>query len=189
MNQTEIGEQILHNNTFEIMEKRSENSSGKWYVLQVLTGTETDVQRELIIRGVAAVVPIENRMIRQGGRWKTKEYIVFPGYVFINVRYSWSQYYIMAGIKQIVRILGGGEKPEPLSVKEAQLLIRQTELFRTPSVLIITDDGYEIESGALKELSDNIRKVDMHSRRAAVKMLIAGTETEIKLSFTVKNAE
>lgn len=189
MDQAQIGEQIIHNNTFEIMEKKSENSRSRWYVLQVLTGTEAEVQKELIRRGVAAVVPVENRMIRQGGKWKEREYIVFPGYVFINVRYSWSQYYIMAGIRQIVRILGGGEKPEPLSEDEVKLLIRQTELFREPSVLRVSGSGYEIESGALKELSDQIKKVDLHSRRAVVKLMIAGTETEIKLSFKVKNAE
>ena len=153
----------------------------KWYVLQVLTGTETEVKQELIRRGVSAVVPIENRMIRQGGKWKEKEYIVFPGYVFINVQYTWSQYYIISGIRQIIRILGGGENPEPLSDNEYDLIIRQAELFKEPSVIKFTENGYEIKSGILLLLQDNIKKIDRHTRRAAVCMMTAGTETVIKL--------
>ena len=161
----------------------------KWYVLQVLTGAEKDVQKELHRRGVAAVVPIENRMIRTKGKWQTKEYIIFPGYVFINVQYTWSQYYIMSGIRQIIRILGGGEVPEPLAEDEAELIIRQTELFKDPSVVRLTESGYEIVSGVLIMLHDNIKKIDRHARRATVRMNIAGTETEIKLSFRAEDTK
>ena len=158
----------------------------KWYVLQVLTGAEKDVQKELHRRGVAAVVPIENRMIRTKGKWQTKEYIIFPGYVFINVQYTWSQYYIMSGIRQIIRILGGGELPEPLAEDEAELIIRQAELFKEPSVIRLTARGYEIVSGVLLMLQDNIKKIDRHARRVTVRMDIAGTKTDVKLSFVTE---
>ena len=161
----------------------------KWYVLQVLTGAEKDVQKELHRRGVAAVVPIENRMIRTKGKWQTKEYIIFPGYVFINVQYTWSQYYIMSGIRQIIRILGGGEVPEPLAEDEAELIVRQAELFKDPSVVRLTESGYEIVSGVLFMLQDNIKKIDRHARRATVCMNIVGTETEIKLSFRTEDTK
>lgn len=162
----------------------------KWYVLQVLTGSERDVQKELQRRGIAAIVPIENRVIRTKGKWKTKEYIIFPGYIFINMQYTWSQYYIMSGIRQIVRILGGGECPEPLSDDEAELIVANSELFREPSVVRCSNGDFEVISGVLRELQDKIKRVDLRSRRATVHMNIAGTMTEFKLSFDVeKKAE
>lgn len=161
----------------------------KWYILQVMTGAELDVMKELHRRGVGAVIPIENRVIRSGGRWKTKEYIIFPGYVFINVQYAWSQYYIMSGIRQIIKILGGGEKPEPLSDQETELLIRQSEMFRKPSVIRLHEGGYEVLSGALMTLQDKITKLDLHCRRATVRMNIAGAETEFKMSFTAEETK
>lgn len=157
--------------------------SRKWYVLQVLTGSEIDVMAELQRRGVSAVVPIENRVIRSRGKWTEKEYIIFPGYVFINIRYSWSQYYIMSGIKSIVRILGGGGSPVPLTASESELLVKRTSLFRKPSVIRLTDDGYEVISGVLLELKDKIIHIDRHRRKVKVGINIAGKYMTFTLSF------
>lgn len=54
--------------------------NNKWYVLQVQTGSELDVQKELLRRGVEAVVPLENRQIHRAKQWISKQYIVFSGY-------------------------------------------------------------------------------------------------------------
>ena len=55
----------------------------KWYVLQVKTGYEEKVANALNNRGYTTTIPIENRMIRRGGKWIEQPYIVFPGYVFV----------------------------------------------------------------------------------------------------------
>ena len=39
--------------------------NNKWYILQVQTGSELDVQKELLRRGVEVVVPPENRQIHK----------------------------------------------------------------------------------------------------------------------------
>lgn len=161
----------------------------KWYVLQVTTGEELSVKTELHRRGVSAIVPQENRAIRSKGKWTTKKYVIFPGYVFINVRYSWSQYYIMSGIRSIIRLLGGNSSPEPLSDSDVELLVRNTELFAEPSVLKLNDDNYEIISGVLLSLKDKIRKIDRHAHRATVEMTLAGRKIEFKLSFTVTDTK
>ena len=158
-------------------------NSTRYYVLQVITGCELDVAKKLNRRGVPAIVPLENRVIRTKGKWITKPYIIFPGYVFINIKYSWSQYYIMSGVKGVVRLLGGGHSPEPLSKQETDLLIKQTDIFREPSIVRLLDSGYEIVSGALMMLKDNIKKIDRHAHRAIIEMSIAGKKTEFRLSF------
>lgn len=156
----------------------------KWYVMQVTTGEELSVMSELHRRGVSAGVPIENRAIRTKGKWTTKKYIIFPGYVFINIKYSWSQYYIMSGINGVIRILGGGSSPEPLSDNETELLVKNAELFAEPSIIKLNDDGsYEIIAGVLKELKAYIKKIDKHAHRATIEMPVAGKMTEFKLSF------
>lgn len=182
------------NNEFEHKIGAKIDSSGtlprRWYVLQVSTGEELSVMTELHRRGVAAIVPLENRAIRSKGKWTTRKYVIFPGYVFINMKYSWSQYYIMSGIKGIIRLLGGGNSPEPLSENDVELIIKDTELFAEPSVLKFNDDGsYEIISGVLLKLKDNIKKLDRHARRATVEIMLAGKKTEIKLSFSIRNEE
>ena len=49
----------------------------KWYVLHVQTGKELNVAGSLRSRGFSAVVPLENRVIRKGGKWIQKKYVVF----------------------------------------------------------------------------------------------------------------
>jgi len=159
-------------------------SQCKWYVLQVKTGTEIAVASELQKRGYWSVVPIENRMIRRGGKWSQEPYILFTGYVFVYLNYTWAGYYAMAGIKGVVRILGGGKEPSSLSIEESKLILHLTELLIAPSVLRFFDnEKYEIVSGFLAEIPDQIVKIDKHAKRASVKITLAGTEKVIKVSF------
>lgn len=156
----------------------------QWYVLQVKTGTELAVAEALQKRGYWSVVPVENRMIRRNGKWIQEPYIVFTGYVFVYLNYTWAGYYAMSGIKGVVRILGGGKDPTPLSVEESKFILRLTELLIAPSVIRFTDDGsYSIVSGFLTEIPDRIVKIDKHAKRASVKITLAGTEKVIKVSF------
>ena len=156
----------------------------RWYVLQVKTGTETAVAAELQKRGYWAVVPVENRIIRRRGSWIQEPYIVFTGYVFVYLNYTWAGYYAMSGIKGVVRILGGGKDPSPLSSEESNFILRLTELLIAPSVIRFSDDGkYKIISGFLAEIQDQIIKIDKHAKRASVKIPLAGMEKVIKVSF------
>ena len=158
----------------------------KWYVLQVNTGTEVEVAAELQRRGYWAVVPIEERMIRRGGTWMQQPYVVFSGYVFIFVDYSWAKYYIMTGIKGVIKILGGGKEPVSLSDSESEFILKLTELLMSPSEIVFNDDGtYTVISGFLKEVPDSIVKIDKHAKRATVKVTIGGEEKEFKVSIKI----
>lgn len=163
--------------------------NNKWYILQVQTGSELDVQKELLRRGVEAVVPLENRQIHRAKQWISKQYIVFSGYVFIRVMYSWSQYYILSNINGVIRLLGGGHQPEPLTQSETEWILSLNDLLKEPSVIKLTENSYEVISGVLLDLKDNIIKVERHHRRAVVKLHIAGQEQIIKLSYVLQTPD
>ena len=111
-------------------------------------------------------------------------YIVFAGYVFIYMDYSWSKYYAMSGIYGIIKILGGGQNPTPLSKSETEFILKLSELLAEPSVLKFKDDNsYEVISGFLADYADNITKVERRYKKAMVKVTVAGEEKEIKVSF------
>lgn len=156
----------------------------KWYVLHVRTGSELDIAEQLRKRGFSAVVPTENRVIRKGGKWTQKIYIVFAGYVFVYMDYNWSKYYAMSGIYGIIKILGGGQNPTPLNKSETEFILKLSELLAEPSVLKLKDDNsYEVISGFLADYTDNITKVERRYKKATVKVTVAGEEKEIKVSF------
>lgn len=157
----------------------------KWYVLQVRTGYEEKIAAELNSRGYAAVVPLENRLIRRGGKWQPQPYIVFSGYVFVYLDYSWAQYYAMAGIHGVIKLLGGGQEPTPLSKIEAAFINQLSAMLKQPSVLEFSEDGsYQCVSGFLADNKDKITKVERRYKRATVLVAVAGEDKPIKVSFT-----
>lgn len=156
----------------------------KWYVLHVRTGSEIDIAEQLRKRGFSAVTPTENRVIRKGGKWSQQIYVVFTGYVFVYMNYNWSKYYAMSGIKGIIKILGGGQNPTPLSKDETEFILRLSEMLADPSVLRFKDDNsYEVVSGFLADYADEIIKVERRYKKATVKVTVANEEKEIKVSF------
>lgn len=57
----------------------------KRYVLRVLSGKEREVCHALERAGYTLRLPTENRLIRSGGRWQEREYLLMPGYLFIDL--------------------------------------------------------------------------------------------------------
>ena len=76
-----------------------------WYVIQVMTGKEDDIAGKLKEQGIRALVPKENRLIRSGGSWSQREYILFAGYVFLNMNYNADNYYKVKGIPGVIQFL------------------------------------------------------------------------------------
>lgn len=161
-----------------------------WYVLHVVTGKECDIAKELNHRGFDAVVPQENRVIRKGGKWNQKLYNVFDGYVFVRMDYEWHKYYAISRINGIIRLLGGGKDPTPLSDNEAKTILKLTDLLYEPSVLRFDDNNnYEILSGFLINYKDKIVKIKRRNKKAIVRLTIAGEAKYITVSFVEQTPE
>ncbi len=155
----------------------------KWYALYVNTGRELNIMKALQRKGISAVVPLENRAIRSKGKWITKEYVIFKGYVFVNLEYNWLIYYEISKINGVIRLLGGGHSPEPLPEHEVERLIKSTKLFAELSTVRLFDSGYEVLNGVLLTFKDCIKSLDRHAHRAVIETNIAGKPTEFTLSF------
>lgn len=162
----------------------------KWYVLQVTTGKEFEIHKQLLRRGVSAVVPVEKRNIRKGGQWSLQDYTVFPGYVFIRIRYNWSKYYIMSGIPGIIKILGGGREPIALSEEESARIVMMSEMLKEPSVLSFDENGdFTVICGILTELKSYITKVKRRYKRVELEVPLAGEKQKITLSFIEQTSD
>lgn len=158
--------------------------NSRWYVLQVTTGQELRIQGELHRRGIQTIVPTEQRVIRQHGKWIKKQYIVFVGYVFIKIPYSFGLYYTLSGINGVLRILGGGSNPTALTHAEIKNIDQWSKMLGEPSVVKFNDDGsYEVLSGVLIEFKDHIKSIKKRYKRAICVINIAGAATQITLSF------
>jgi transcription antitermination factor NusG len=158
--------------------------NSQWYVLQVTTGQELRIQGDLHRRGIQTIVPVEQRVIRQRGKWVKKQYIVFAGYVFIKIPYSFGLYYALSGIHGVLRILGGGSNPTALTHTEIKNIDKWSKILGEPSVVKFNDDdSYEILGGVLMQFKGHIKTIKRRYRRAICDVNVAGTATQITLSF------
>lgn len=162
----------------------------KWYVLQVLTGTEAATRDILAAGGVKALAPAENRMIRSGGAWRQKMYTLFPGYVFVQIDYNADAHRKLLGTKNVIRILSVHTVPSPLTDEEALWVEYLGGGPLEPSVAVPDGGQFRVVSGPLAALEDRIVRIDRHRRRAIVSLTMAGHEVrpEFSLEFQ-KDAE
>lgn len=157
----------------------------QWYVLYVQTGCERELAEQIErLGGIETLVPVESRVIRQRGVWRKQDYTLFAGYIFVRMSYSWAIYYRINQINGHIRILGGGHAPTPVPLEEMARVTDLTKLITEPSVVqFCDDDGYEVISGALKELRNNIVKIKRRQKRAVVRIPFSWGHKDITLSF------
>lgn len=163
-----------------------------WYVLQVKTGDEKAVRAALQKAGIPALVPVEGRPIRKDGAWTCKEYTLFPSYVFLDVSYNAETYYKVKGIPSVIRFLGAGATPSPLSYLEVEW-IRELggggEPLR-PSVVEKQEDGtYKVVDGVLRKFARQIGNVNTRNRKATVDITVCGESKTVQLSVVTAGQE
>ena len=157
--------------------------SKKWYVLQVSTGKETEVRNLLERQGYKVLVPLTQKLIRRKGSWHKSLDIVFTGYVFIKLNYSWIDYYNICKCRSVIKILGGGYAPVPLSDNEI-MNVRRLDRLRYISNVKFDSNGNMIPlSGILSEFKDCLIGVKRRQKRAVIELEIAGTKARITVPF------
>ena len=166
----------------------------KCYVLQVMTNKEIKVRNALIKIGIKALVPREDRLIHTNGKWTTKEYVLFVGYVFVFIDFTPEKYYKIKDIDGIIKFLGfNGNLPIPISEAEIGFIntMAPDENPLQPSDVIISNGKVFVVNGALKTLKTFLDKeqshikFNLHSKRAKVPLSVLGVNRTVNLSFNI----
>lgn len=161
-----------------------------WYVLQVKNGQERAVQEALQKLSILALVPRENRQVRKGGGWTRKAYTLFPGYVFVNLRYNAENYYRVKGIPGVTRFLGAsGLAPSHLSYLEVEWIKALAGIDGEPleptRVRELPDGSLRIVEGVLSSFATRTIQYDKRARRARVEITLCGEPKTLNLSVEV----
>lgn len=164
-----------------------------WYVIQVMTGKEGDIAGKLKEQGIRALVPKENRLIRTGGSWTQREYILFTGYVFLNMSYNAKNYYKVKGIPGVIKFLGDSGNPSKLSYLEAEWINLLTGVDNAPieptTVRVLGDGSLKVVKGVLEKFENRIVKYDKRSRKATFEITICNEKKEVQLSIVPEDDE
>lgn len=161
------------------------------YVLQVMTGQETDITAALRRDGLQAYCPQETRMVRRGGQWHEELYTLFRSYVFVQTPDVLRCYYAVRGKTGVLRWLGiHSGAPVALAPDEEVRILWMAGGGPMPvsEAAQLADGTLQFFSGPLQTLAANILHIDRHDRRATVSLPVAGQEKQIKLSYKVIDA-
>lgn len=161
------------------------------YVLQCLSGNEDLLRKRLVLAhpelGEHIHIPRRHMKIRKQGRHFTKEYILFPGYIFLETEHIHKKYLeSMRTIHTALRILPDNLHPLPLNSWEREFfsrLLRNGEIIGSSAVQFDTDNRIQVLHGPLEGLEGSIVKVDRRKGRARVRLDMYNKTFEVDFSF------
>lgn len=158
----------------------------KWYVLQVTTDREIEIKNRIEKQGYKVLVPLVEKTIRQKGKWKRQIDIIFRGYIFVKLDYKWSDYYSLCKCPGVIRLLGGGKNPIPLTDEEI-MTVRRIDMLRSASLVEFDNEGKLIPiNGILLEFKEHLISYKRRQRRAVIELTIAKNKTPVTVSFIEK---
>jgi transcriptional antiterminator NusG len=167
----------------------------QWFVVNVHTGCEDKVARELREQidtrkmnpmfGEILVPVREVTEIKGGKRVKTEKKF-FPGYIVVQMDMTPETFTLVKQHPQVVMFLGQKQKPVAITEEEARRLIKQMEDGTTVSDETEYDVGQEMHiiDGPFANFNGVASEVDNLKQKMVVTVLVFGRETSVALDFS-----
>lgn len=164
-----------------------------WYVIHTYSGFEEQVAESLRQRIESlqmkdkifdVLVPIEKQVEMRGGKRRTVEKKIFPGYVMVDMVVTDDSWYVVRNTPNVTGFIGFGVRPTPLSSTELSEIKRRMSV-EEPSfeIDLKLDDLVRIEDGALKGFEGKIVEVDAKKGKIKVQVSMFGRETPVILDY------
>lgn len=170
--------------------------SAKWYVLHVYSGFESKVaetikdkaQKKGLEHKIEEIlVPTEEVVEMRRGQKVNAERKFFPGYVLAKLDMDDNIWHLIKDTPKVSGFLGGGgNKPMPISEREAQQILKQVkDGFDRPRPSVIYDIGEEVKvvDGPFASFNGLVEEVDEEKSRLKVSVSIFGRATPVELEF------
>ena len=114
----------------------SGDTSRRWYVVHAYSGFEQQVEKLLKERirrsGLdecfgEILVPTEEVVEMRDGQRRRSDRKFFPGYVLVHMEMNDETYHLVKNLPKVTGFLGNGNKPTPISEKEALAVLNQVQ--------------------------------------------------------------
>lgn len=170
--------------------------AARWYVLHVYSGFEAKVaeairekaQKQGIEDRIEDImVPTEEVVEIKRGQKVNSERKVFPGYVLAKMDMSDQIWHLVKDTPKVTGFLGGGNRPVPISEKEAARLMTQLqEGIEKPRAAVTFDIGEKVKvmEGPFATFEGMVEEIDEDKGRVKVSVSIFGRATPVELEFS-----
>ncbi len=168
----------------------------RWYVVHVYSGFENKVaeaikqnakKRKLEEAIEEIMVPTEEVIEVRRGQRVNAEQKYFPGYVLVKMDLTDEAWHLVKDTPKVTGFLGAANKPQPISQKEAERLIKQMEEgAEKPRSTVMFDVGETVKviDGPFNSFSGTVEEVDEERSRLKVLVSIFGRATPVELEFS-----
>jgi transcriptional antiterminator NusG len=168
--------------------------AAKWYAIQTYAGHENKVKsrierfisdRDGDAKILQALVPTEEVIELKAGKKVKAERRLYPGYILVEMEMDEETVNIINGIQGVMKFVGAGRKPHPLTDKEMARVMGRMEEVRTQPV--VSDMPYrigdvvEIIDGPFTGFVGSVDEVFPEKGKVKVVVTLFGRPTTIEL--------
>jgi transcription termination/antitermination protein NusG len=168
----------------------------RWYVVHAYSGFEAKVKASLMERVERAgmqdmfgeiLVPTEEVVEMRAGQQRKSERKFFPGYVLVQMEMTDETWHLVKDVPKVLGFIGGtGDRPAPITEKEANALLQRVqEGVEKPRPKILFEPGEVVRviDGPFNDFNGVVEDVDYEKSRLKVSVLIFGRSTPVDLEF------
>lgn len=168
----------------------------RWYVLHVYSGFENKVaetikdkaeKKGLGDKVADIMVPTEEIVEVKRGQKVNAERKFFPGYVLAKLDMTDDVWHMIKDTPKVTGFLGAGNKPSPISEKEAERLLKQIQegVDRPrPSVTFDIGEEVKVSDGPFASFTGMVEEIDEEKARLKVSVSIFGRATPVELEYS-----
>ena len=175
------------------MAKQTSEFGKNWYAVHTYAGYEDAVARNLKQRIeslsmedkiFSVLVPTEKKIRIKGGKRKTVEEKIYPGYVLVEMIVADDSWYVVRNTPRVTGFVGSGTTPIPLKKEEVDILFSRMGAKEPKYKFDITiGDTARIIDGPFKDFEGKIHAIDEERGKIKVLVSIFGRETPVELDF------
>lgn len=167
----------------------------RWYVVHVYSGSENKVAEAIRDKAVQKglgdkvadiMVPTEEVVEVKRGQKVNAERKFFPGYVLAKLDMTDDVWHMIKDTPKVTGFLGAGNRPSPISEKEAARLLQQIqEGVERPRPSVTFDIGEEVKvaDGPFASFNGQVEEIDEEKGRLKVSVSIFGRATPVELEY------
>jgi len=173
------------------------NPKAKWYVLNIRTGYENSIKKELQQRIEATglqdkieeiFVPVQKKIFVKKGKQDVKEDKLFPGYVLIKMELDENTWDIVKNTDGVRGFVKTDKYPKPLPEAEVKAIMKFMEV-EQPSYQssFSVGEAVKISDGAFAGFIGSVQSIDNTKGKIKVLISFLGREAPVELDFSQVN--
>lgn len=165
----------------------------KWYVVHTQSGFELSAKENLRQRVKAlgledkifeVVIPIRDIVTIKGGKKKTIQEKVFPGYLLVHMIMSDDGWTAVRTTQGITGFISAGVKPTPITEKEVEAIMHFVAQAQPKfKAKFSVGEAVKINDGPFSDFIGSIESIDEGKGKVKVLVSIFGRETPVELDF------